>query len=429
MENENQSVQPDTSGKSFLKGIIVGCCFTAVLAVLAFSIFVLANEKSKQALQQNQQVETAEDVALSEKVFKKLQKIAKIIDEYSIEDLDVDELETYIYKGLLAGTGDEYSAYYSEEELEEFMEQASGNYSGIGVTMQYDSAVRMAKVVSINEKAPAAEVDIQVGDYIYKVDGEDVTMTTGDLTDVATKVRGEEGTQVKLTLLRGNDNEEIEVEVERRNVEVESVSGQMLEDQIGYIQITEFEGNTAAQFKEVYEGLKAEGAQGLVLDLRANPGGQVDSVVEIAEYFVPEGIITYMEDKNGKRQNFYGSGKNIWNKPLTVLVDGNSASASEILAGAIRDYNMGDLLGTTTFGKGIVQQTVNLGDNTAMKITFAKYYTPKGENIHKKGIEPDIKVEYEALEDGETYDIKTDNQVQAAVKHVKEQMAGTASSK
>lgn len=430
MENYNQNMEQYTEQNTeqkrqkaqFWKGLVVGVCFTAILAVLGFSIFTLAREKTRQELQSKETPSDATEVAMSTRVQEKMEKIAEIIDELYIEDVDAEELETYIYKGMLAGTGDLYASYYSEEEWTQFMEEASGSYSGIGVTMQYDTDVNMVKVVSINKKAPAADVDIQVGDYIYKVEGEVLNLDSADLTEVASKVRGEEGTKVKLTLLRGEERKEVEVEVERRNVEVESVTGQMLEDKIGYIQITQFEGNTASQFEEIYKDLKKQGMEGLVLDLRANPGGQVDSVVEIAGHLVPEGLVTYMEDKYGKRQTFSCDGEDTWDKPLTVLIDGNSASASEILAGAVRDYKTGTLMGTTTFGKGIVQQTIDLGDNTALKLTFAKYYTPNGENIHGKGIEPDIEVEYEEPAEGQEYKIEEDNQVKAAVENIKEQM-------
>ncbi len=422
-QNQNRRTLKNQSRASFWKGIVVGICFTAILAVLGISIVTLVGEKARQAMQAKDEASTAQEVAVSTRVQEKMEKIAKVIDELYIEEVDTEELETYIYKGMLAGTGDLYAAYYSEEEWNQFMEDASGSYSGIGVTMQYDSAVNMVKVVSINSKAPAATVDIQVGDYIYKVEGEVINLDSGDLTEVASKVRGEEGTTVKLTLLRGDDRKEVEVEVERRNVEVESVTGQMLEDKIGYIQITQFEGNTASQFEAAYKKLKEEGMEGLVLDLRANPGGQVDSVVDIAGTFLPEGLVTYMEDKYGNRQNFSCDGDDTWDRPLTVLIDGNSASASEILAGAIRDYGVGTLMGTTTFGKGIVQQTIDLGDNSALKMTFAKYYTPKGENIHGKGIEPDVVVEYEEVEEDQEYSIEEDNQVKAAVENIKKQMS------
>lgn len=426
MENheiiEEQNNYEKREKRSFLKGAVLGFCFAAIMALLGISIYTLASEQAELRLRANEEFSNAKEVAASAKVQDKLQKIAELIDEQYIEEIDTEKLESYIYKGLLAGTGDAYSEYYSETELKQFMEDVSGSYCGIGVTLQYDSTVNMVKIISINEEGAAAEVDIQENDYIYKVDGEVISLENADTTELVSKVRGEEGTKVKLTLLRGADNKEVEVEVERRMVTVDSVTGQMLEDNIGYIKISQFEGLTAQQFEDKLNELKDAGAQGLVLDLRANPGGQVDSVCEIAEHFLTEGLVTYMEDKYGNRQEYTCDGKNTWDKPLTVLMDGNSASASEILAGAIRDDKVGTLMGTKTFGKGIVQQTINLGDGTAIKLTFAKYYTPNGENIHGKGIEPDIEVEYEELPEGQEYSVETDNQILAAVENVKEQM-------
>ena len=405
---------------SFWKGVAAGFIIAALVAAIGIGVFCIVNEQVQEELSAKDKADTASEVVVNSRIQRKLEKVADLIDEYYFEDVDTKELETYLYKGLVAGTNDLYSAYYSEDELKQFMEDTSGSYSGIGVTMQYDSAMGMVKIVKINSKGSAAEVDIQVGDYIYKVDGEEIPLDNADTSKIVSAVRGEEGTKVKLTLLRGDDRHEVEVEVERRSVEVETVNAQMLEDNIGYIQITEFEGTTASQFHEAYDRLKGEGAEGMIVDLRDNPGGQVDSVVDIAGSFLPEGIVTYMEDKNGNRQDYKCDGKDIWDKPLTVLINGNSASASEIFAGAVRDYKVGTLLGTKSFGKGIVQQTFSLGDNTAIKLTFAKYYTPNGENIHKKGIEPDVEVEYERPE--QEYNIENDNQVQAAIENIKEQM-------
>lgn len=405
---------------SFWKGVAAGFIIAALVAAIGIGVFYIVNEQVQEELSAKDKADTASEVVVNSRIQRKLEKVADLIDEYYFEDVDTKELETYLYKGLVAGTNDLYSAYYSEDELKQFMEDTSGSYSGIGVTMQYDSAMGMVKIVKINSKGSAAEVDIQVGDYIYMVDGEEIPLDNADTSKIVSAVRGEEGTKVKLTLLRGDDRHEVEVEVERRSVEVETVNAQMLEDNIGYIQITEFEGTTASQFHEAYDRLKGEGAEGMIVDLRDNPGGQVDSVVDIAGSFLPEGIVTYMEDKNGNRQDYKCDGEDIWDKPLTVLINGNSASASEIFAGAVRDYKVGTLLGTKSFGKGIVQQTFSLGDNTAIKLTFAKYYTPNGENIHKKGIEPDVEVEYERPE--QEYNIENDNQVQAAIENIKEQM-------
>lgn len=441
MEQDNQINVPENSGwnamqqqnqnlaekkrirASFWKGLFLGVFVSVCVALLGISIYHINAQKVLQRLKDKENTKTAEEVVVNERIQQKMNKIAKLIDEYYYESVDTEDMEDYLYRGLLAGTGDLYSTYYSKKELDQFVEDASGSYSGIGVTMQYDSAKQMVKIVKVNEKGPAKKAGIKEGDYIYKVEGEVVVLENANTTDLVSKVRGEEGTKVRMTMLRGDDAEEIEVEVERKQLEVETVLSQMLEEKIGYIQITEFEGLTSQQFDAALQGLEDEGAKALIVDLRGNPGGQVDSVTEIAENFLPEGIITYMEDKYGNRKEYTCNGEQIWDKPLVVLMDGNSASASEIFAGAIRDHGVGTLIGTKSYGKGIVQQTIDLGDGTAIKLTFAKYYTPKGENIHKKGIEPDVEVEYEAPAEGEEYEIEKDNQVAVAVKELKKQMS------
>ncbi len=408
---------------SFLKGLFLGIFLSVCVALLGISIYYLNEGRIQQSLKEKEHAQTAEEVVANERIQNKMQKIAKLIDEYYYEAVDAEDVEDYLYRGLLAGTGDLYSGYYSEKELKQVAEDASGSYSGIGVTMQYDAERQMVKIVKVNEKGPAKEAGVEAGDYIYKVEGEIVQLENADTTDLVSKIRGEEGTKVKITLLRGEEAKEKEVEVERRTLEVETVTSQMLEDNIGYIQITEFEGLTSQQFDTALQGLEDGGAKALVLDLRGNPGGQVDSVTQIADAFLPEGVVTYMEDKYGNRRDYTCSGDDTWDKPLVVLMNGNSASASEILAGAVRDYKVGTLMGTKSYGKGIVQQTIDLGDGTAIKLTFAKYFTPKGENIHKKGIEPDIEVPYEEPAEGEEYKIEKDNQVLAAVENLKKQLA------
>lgn len=421
---QNQySAEKKQARSSFWKGLFVGVFLSVCVSLLCISIYHLNEENIQQRLKEKENAQTAEEIVVNERIQKKVQKIAKLIDEYYYEAVDAENMEDYLYRGLLAGTSDLYSGYYSEKELKQVSEDASGSYSGIGVTMQYDSERQMVKIVKINEKGPAKKAGIEVGDYIYKVEGEIIVLDNADTTDLVSKIRGEEGTKVNLTMLRGDDAKEIEVEVERKKLEVETVTSQMLEDNIGYIQITEFEGLTSQQFDTALQGLEDKGAKALIVDLRGNPGGQVDSVTEIAGRFLPEGVVTYMEDKYGNRRDYTCSGDDIWDKPLVVLMNGNSASASEIFAGAIRDYGMGVLMGTKSYGKGIVQQMIDLGDGTAIKLTFAKYYTPNGENIHKKGIEPDIEVPYEAPAEDEEYEIEKDNQVSAAVENLKEQMA------
>ena len=239
-------------------------------------------------------------------------------------------------------------------------------------------------------------------------------MTSEDLSEVVAKIRGEEGTQVTLTVLRGDSQQEVVLDITRGVVQVQTVTYTMKDNQIGYIRITEFDKVTYEQFENALNDLNEQGMEGLVVDLRANPGGNLDTVSNILDLLLPEGTVVYTEDKNGKRQEWTSDEEHQFTKPLAVLVDSNSASASEIFAGAIQDYGIGTLVGTTTFGKGIVQQLIQLPDDTCVKLTISEYFTPKGRNIHKKGIDPDVEVEY--VSDEANPD--ADNQLDVALKEV-----------
>lgn len=238
-----------------------------------------------------------------------------------------------------------------------------------------------------------------------------------ELSEIVSLVKGEEGTKVHLTIYREGESDYLEMDVERRKIEAPTVKYEMLENNIGYIQITEFDDVTTDQFTEALAVIKGSDAEGLVLDLRGNPGGSLDVVVDIARQILPKGLIVYTEDKYGKRDEYTCDGKHELDMPLVVLVNGNSASASEILAGAIQDYNKGTLVGTTTFGKGIVQRVLPLTDGTALKLTISSYYTPKGNNIHGVGIEPDVVCE---LDGDAYYDKNVDNQLEKAVEILSE---------
>ncbi len=259
------------------------------------------------------------------------------------------------------------------------------------------------------------------GDKIVKVN--DIEATSMELTELVQHIRGEEGTKVYIQVYRESTGEMLDFEVERRNVVLPSIEGEMLEDGIGYIQITEFQQTTAQQFAVMVNDLKSQGMKGVIVDVRANPGGYLSSVNDILDMVLPEGLLVYTEDKYGNR-NEYTSDASCLDIPLVVLVDGNSASASEIFAGAIKDYEWGTLVGTTTYGKGIVQNVIPLSDGDAMKITTSKYFTPKGNYIHEVGIEPDVVIEYEYNgPTDETYDKQYDNQFLKALEIMKEKLA------
>jgi len=311
----------------------------------------------------------------------------------------------------LTALEDPYSVYYTPEELEELMTQMSGIYYGIGSYVSLDTETSLPKISGIISNTPAEEAGLRENDLIYQVD--DVPTYGLSLDEAVSYIRGEEGTEVLLTIIREGENDYLKIPVIRRKVESPTVEYEMLEDGIGYLQIVEFDEVTPGQFSEAMESLKNSGMEKLIIDLRGNPGGSLTDVVDIAGMLLPEGLIVYTEDKSGKREEYFSDGAGEIEIPLVVLIDMNSASASEILAGAIQDYGKGTLVGTTTFGKGIVQQIIPFSDGSAVKLTVSSYFTPKGRNIHGTGIEPDIICEF----DGEAYygsEEHPDNQLEKA---------------
>ncbi|RDY29544.1 S41 family peptidase, partial [Lachnotalea glycerini] len=269
--------------------------------------------------------------------------------------------------------------------------------------------------------SPGLEAGILPGDILYKVDGTEVTGM--EISNVVAMIKGEEGTTVNLTLVREGVSENIELTVERKQIEIPTISYEVLDNNIGYIYISEFDTITESQFTSALDDLNKQGIDGLVVDLRDNPGGNLDVVNSILDQILPEGMIVYTEDKYGEREEYKSDEENQFNKPLAVLINGNSASASEIFAGAIKDYGIGTLVGTKTFGKGIVQRLIELGDGTAMKLTISKYYTPKGYNIHKIGIEPDVEIELdESLKTQAVITHDEDNQLQKALEIIREKL-------
>jgi len=328
----------------------------------------------------------------------KMDRIKAVIDQFYLEDIDDEQLEDGVYSGLVKGLGDPYSEYYSEQDYKDLMEGASGIYAGIGALMSQNMQTGLISITRPFEDSPAKKAGLIAGDILVAVDGNDV----GDqaLADIVTQIKGEPQTEVVLTVMRGSQT--LDITVVRDFVEVTTVEYKMLDENTGYIYILEFDDVTTDQFKNAVEALQAEGMEDVVVDLRDNPGGNLAVVVDIMDYILPEGMIVYTEDKYGSRDEYTSDAKTVLDIPMAVLINGYSASASEIFAGAIKDYEWGTLVGTTTYGKGIVQRVFDLGDGTAVKLTISKYYTPNGNNIHDIGIEPDVEVELpaEVYEDG-----------------------------
>lgn len=290
--------------------------------------------------------------------------------------------------GMVKSLDDPHSIYMEPKMYKELLNQTAGSFGGIGVYIGFKN--NKITVVSVMDDTPAKATGIVANDEILAVD--DIPVTEIEPEEVAMKIRGEVGSTVKLKL-KSKDGNERDVTITRDIIKVKSAQGKMLDDSIAYIRISNFGEHTGEEFEEVYKKLEDEGMKKIVLDLRQNPGGLITSSVQIANYFVPKGKIVTVEGRNGKLEE-YNSNLEIIKYPLAVLVDGNSASASEILAGAIKDTNAGTLVGTKTFGKGSVQVVLPIMHNDAVKLTIAKYYTPSGISIDKIGIEPDVEINF-----------------------------------
>lgn len=427
-ENGGKKTQ-DKSGKFFWGGLFTGL----IMSLLVVSSVYVVNRiqyahKSGQTVglhtreesQENTDGESVTGEAVNEDTVAKMKVIENVIDTYFYkEDVDKDAMVDGIFKGMVESLGDPYSEYYSKEELESLYQDSFGVYYGVGAYVSLDTTTGLAKVSGIIADSPAEEADLRAEDIIYKVD--DVDVTGMSLQETVSLIKGDENTTVKLTLIR--DGKEIEKEVTRRKVESPTVNFKMLDDGMAYIQITEFDTVTVDQFTEAMAMARGNDMKGLILDLRSNPGGNLSSVVSIAKQMLPKGLIVYTEDRDGNREEYSCDGSKELDVPMAVLVNGNSASASEILAGAIKDYGIGTLVGTTTFGKGIVQRPIELSDGSAVKLTISSYYTPNGINIHGIGIEPDVECEF----DSERYysDEAYDNQLEKAKEVLLQKMEGT----
>ncbi len=354
---------------------------------------------------------------------KDLEEIQETIDKYFYFDSDDQAMQDGIIKGYMESLDDPYSVYYTQEEYADFMESTGGEYVGVGVQVSQNADTKKITVVKVFD-GPAKKAGLEEEDVLTKVNGEDITEM--DVDTVVDKIRGEEGTTVKISVYRSSDKEEHEYEMQRQKVENPTVEYKMLDNNIGYISVSSFYEVTADQYIAAVKDLDSQGMEGLIVDIRSNGGGLLDIAVEMLDYMLPAGKIVYTEDKDGNVTSEYNSTDDEkFEKPLVVLVNGYSASASEIFAGAIKDYGTGTLVGTKTFGKGIVQRVFELKDGSAIKLTIAKYFTPKGNDIHKVGIEPDIEVEFDADAYKES-DGEDDNQLQAGIDEIMRQLGKTS---
>ncbi|HBA03613.1 MAG TPA: peptidase S41 [Clostridium sp.] len=355
--------------------------------------------------------------------FEKLYTIKDKLDRYYLGEIDINKLIDGAAAGMTEAVGDPYTTYMNAEEFKDFYSQTEGNYVGLGIQV----GVKEDKIVVVAtfEKSPAEKVGILSGDIIESVNG---TKVEGkDLEKAVKTMKGEKGEAVELTLSRENKGS-FNVKAVRDEIEMITVKKEMIDSQVGYIQVTMFDENTSSNFENAIKDLNSKGMKSLIVDLRENPGGLLDQTVNMCSQFIPKNKnIVYTEDKNGNRKDYNSVGGIAEGLPLTILIDEGSASASEIFTGAIKDYKLGTLVGTKTFGKGVVQTTFyrdrdGFRDGTALKVTISKYYTPNGQNIHGIGIEPNILVEYPEELKGKAYDKSVDPQFEKALEVAKEKI-------
>lgn len=378
--------------KEYLKGIATGVIAVLIIAGSGFLGYKLGD--------------TAGNDVLDHHSKSKIRFIETLVEEYYLETAEKEYMEEGIYAGMVAGLGDVYSKYYTAEQYTELTKENDGAYVGIGVVLQQNED-GSSEVIECYKGAPGEMAGILPGDILVDVNGTDVTET--ELSQIVNMIQETEEDFVEIKVRRDGMEDLLSFTVQIRNVEMQYVFSEMYDEEIGYLQITEFSGVTYKQYTEAFEKLKEEGMQKLIVDLRGNPGGLYTSVCEILDDILPEGLIVYTEDKYGNREESLSDAEAPMSVEMAVLVDGSSASASEIFAGAIQDYGAGTIVGTTTYGKGVVQSIYQLEDGSAVKLTVSKYYTPNGNSIHEVGIIPDVIVEREDMAKN-----KWDNQVEAA---------------
>lgn len=417
--NEKNVIQKERHRSGVIQGLLIGS-FT----MLAICAVVIAAAVKKGYIRPDTdgsiyiQSETYDgNTGIGTEAEQKLNLIDQTLKDFYFDDIDDSKVLDNIYKAYVNAYGDKYTVYYTADEYAKIQESSNGAYYGIGVVVRKNDDGTIL-VVEPYDGAPGKEAGMRKNDVIVTVNGESVA--DQDLNSVVAKIKGDEGTTVNIGIKRDGSDDITELTVTRRKVEIKTVAYEMLDDSVGLITISEFDKVTAQQFKEAYAQLETLGMKGLVIDIRSNPGGLLNVVVDMLDEILPDGLIVYTEDKYGNRQEYNGSNPDVIDVPLAVLVNGESASASEIFAGAVQDYGAGTIIGTQTFGKGIVQTIRRMSDGSAIKYTMAKYFTPKGQDIHGHGVTPDIVEELsDEFNNLTEYDASKDNQLQKAIEVIK----------
>lgn len=354
---------------------------------------------------------------LEREIKKKTDIIRGYIDKYYLDDIDNTTMADAVYRGIVSGLGDVYAAYYTADEYKDITEKSNGTYCGIGAYVSTDPDTGNIVIVKPMANGPAEKAGLMAGDIIYYVNDENVSGQ--DLSTVLSKVKGEADTVVNLKIWRESENNYLDIAVTRKLIEEDTVFFKMLTEKTGYIRVTGFEDVTSKQFENAVDTLEKGSMKSLIIDLRDNGGGLLTSTVKMLDRLLPKGLLVYTKNKEGIADEYYAEDDKCVKVPIAVLVNEHSASASEVFSGALQDESAAKLVGTKTFGKGIVQTIFNLEDGTALKMTTSKYYTPKGRNIHKTGLVPDIEVKLDSdtlSKDGKDFTI--DNQMQAALDYL-----------
>lgn len=427
--------------KNFFTGILTGLLSALLLVVVLGAALLLTDYDSNNSLtetteakEESKTEENKDEISVSslevenyQSIVEKLEALDNLIDLKYLDDVGDVDFADGVYKGFIASLGDPYSTYYTQDEYKALMESSSGVYVGIGASVSQDAKTGIITIVKPFITGPAYKAGIKPGDIIFKVDGEEVTGV--DLSEVVSKMKGKSGTKVNVSVLREGEKDPIDFTITRKKIEVPTIEYKMLPDKIGYIIMSEFDEITVTQFDAAVDDLEKKGMKALVVDVRNNPGGLLDAVVQILDRILPPELLVYTEDKYSKRVEEFAEDNTKVKVPMAVLINGNSASASEIFAGTLQDYKTATIIGTTSFGKGIVQSVYPLKDKngnydgSAVKLTISKYYTPNGRNIHGTGIKPDVEIELdEAMLKEVVIPIDKDNQLQKAISLLKKKI-------
>lgn len=398
----------------FLRGVIMGAAGCILVLLSALTIAQYAGKINVAAgLKWDENGMSKEAVEIKDKA----EILSSYINRFYLNDIDYGKMGDIIYKAMVSGLDDKYAAYYTKDEYKDISEKTKGEFCGIGAYISQGKNDNSLKVAGVVKGGPAEKAGIKKGDIIVEVDGENIQGK--DSSYAVSKMKGKKGTNVSISVMRKGNKKTITFNIKREVIHDNTVSYKMLDNNIGYISVSAFETVTKKQFKSAVDCLEKKNEKGLIIDLRDNGGGLLDTALDMLDQILPKKLVVYTKDKNGVAEEYYTKDDKEIKIPIVILVNGNSASASEVFCGALRDYGKAKLLGTKTFGKGIVQSSFAFRDGTGLKFTTSKYYTPKGINIHGTGFEPDIKVKSNgkmtALKES---GYKVDNQINAALDYL-----------